>query len=57
MGSEPLFGIGLHSYGFTQGIMNGLIAFYSIEPAVLLAGAFLWFKTTKAGGAVAASGS
>jgi len=39
-----LLGIGLHSYGFTQGIMNGLVAFYAVEGIVLLAGLFLWLR-------------
>ncbi len=36
-----LLGVGLHSYGFTDGIWRALIVFYTIEAAVLLAG-FAW---------------
>jgi ABC-type transport system involved in cytochrome c biogenesis permease subunit len=34
-----LLGIGLHSYGFTGGILRGLLTFYGIEAVVLAAGA------------------
>ena len=32
-----LLGIGLHSYGFTDGIWRALLTFYALEGAVLLA--------------------
>ena len=34
-----LLGIGLHSYGFTGGILRGLMIFYAVEAAVLAAAA------------------
>ncbi len=33
-----LLGIGLHSYGFSGGVLTGLLAFYGAEAAVLLVG-------------------
>ena len=39
-----LLGVGLHSYGFTSGTFNVLLAFYAIEGIVLLAGAATWAK-------------
>ncbi len=39
-----LLGIGLHSYGFTSGIMRGLMIFYGIEAAVVLAGVYAWWR-------------
>jgi len=39
-----LLNIGLHSYGFTSGIMRGLLMFYGIEGAVLLAGVYAWMR-------------
>ncbi|MDA1193820.1 MAG: cytochrome c biogenesis protein CcsA [Planctomycetota bacterium] len=39
-----LLGIGLHSYGFTSGIFNGLLTFYCVEAAVLLVGAYIWLR-------------
>ena len=39
-----LLGIGLHSYGFTSGIMKGLMIFYGIELAVLGAGFIAWLR-------------
>jgi ABC-type transport system involved in cytochrome c biogenesis permease subunit len=35
-------GIGLHSYGFTQGILDKLMIFYFFEGAVLLTGGIWW---------------
>lgn len=39
-----LLGVGLHSYGFTNGAFTGLVIFYGLETVVLLAGfaAWLW---------------
>jgi len=37
-----LLGVGLHSYGFIQGIWNTLFTFYAIESAVLLVGGVHW---------------
>ncbi len=37
-----LLGVGLHSYGFTQGIHGGLVAFYGIETVVLFLGIAAW---------------
>jgi ABC-type transport system involved in cytochrome c biogenesis permease subunit len=39
-----LLGVGLHSYGFTNGAFTGLVVFYGVETVVLLAGfaAWLW---------------
>ncbi len=39
-----LLGIGLHSYGFTSGIMSGLMIFYGIEGSVMLAGVYAWLR-------------
>ena len=36
-----LLGIGLHSYGFTAGVFNALVAFWLIEAAVLLLGFYV----------------
>jgi len=40
-------GIGLHSYGFTRGIILALKIFYGIEGLVLFGGAFTWFMNRK----------
>jgi ABC-type transport system involved in cytochrome c biogenesis permease subunit len=37
-------GVGLHSYGFTQGISFALLCFYGIEAITLCLGAFAWFR-------------
>lgn len=39
-----LLGIGLHSYGFTSGIMKALMLFYGIEGAVVLSGLYAWWR-------------
>ncbi len=39
-----LLGVGLHSYGFTSGIMPWLIAFYVIELTVIFLGAAVWYR-------------
>ena len=43
-----LLGIGLHSYGFTTGIMRGLLIFYGVEGLVLCAGLFAWLRDRRA---------
>jgi ABC-type transport system involved in cytochrome c biogenesis permease subunit len=44
-----LLGVGLHSYGFTSGILWALLVFYAIEAAVLVAGGLhLWMSGTAA---------
>jgi ABC-type transport system involved in cytochrome c biogenesis permease subunit len=40
-----LLGVGLHSYGFTQGVWTGLLLFYGIESLVLLAGGVGWLRS------------
>ena len=37
-----LLGVGLHSYGFTSGILWALLVFYGIEALVLVAGGIHW---------------
>jgi ABC-type transport system involved in cytochrome c biogenesis permease subunit len=37
-----LLGIGLHSYGFTQGAMTGLLLFWVLETAVVFLGLLIW---------------
>ena len=37
-------GVGLHSYGFTSGIIRGLAIFYGVEAAVMLAGLYAWMR-------------
>ena len=39
-----LLNIGLHSYGFTHGIMKGLMIFAGVEVAVLGLGLFSWLR-------------
>ena len=39
-----LLGIGLHSYGFTDGIWRGLITFWGIEGGVIALGAIAFFR-------------
>lgn len=39
-----LLGVGLHSYGFISGVMSTLGIFWAIELAVILVGAFVWFR-------------
>jgi ABC-type transport system involved in cytochrome c biogenesis permease subunit len=39
-----LLGVGLHSYGFTSGIMKSLVIFYGIETVVLLMGASVYLR-------------
>ena len=40
-----LLGVGLHSYGFTTGVMRVLLLFYGFEALLLGAGLVLWFRT------------
>jgi ABC-type transport system involved in cytochrome c biogenesis permease subunit len=47
-----LLGVGLHSYGFTSGILWALVVFFAIEAVVMLTGAIWW---SVAGSAAAAS--
>jgi ABC-type transport system involved in cytochrome c biogenesis permease subunit len=42
-----LLGVGLHSYGFTSGIMNLLVAYWVFECLVILVAAFVWFRDEK----------
>jgi hypothetical protein len=49
-----LLGVGLHSYGFTSGILWALLSFYAIEALVLLVGAAWWHF---AGSAASAAGT
>jgi hypothetical protein len=43
-----LLGIGLHSYGFTSGIMKTLTIFWSIEAALLFVACELWLRSKRA---------
>ena len=38
-----LLGVGLHSYGFTSGIMQSLVGFWSVETLVMLGGLYVWY--------------
>jgi ABC-type transport system involved in cytochrome c biogenesis permease subunit len=38
-----LLGVGLHSYGFTNGVLVALLVFYGVEALVLLAGGVHWW--------------
>jgi len=46
-----LLGIGLHSYGFTSGIMRSLLVFYILEVLMLGACVVLWMRSRKDTGA------
>jgi hypothetical protein len=35
-------GIGLHSYGFTEGVLNALLGFWAFEAALVLASVVWW---------------
>lgn len=37
-------GVGLHSYGFTSGIMNALVVFWSFELLTIAAGSWVWMR-------------
>src|SRR6185436_4470271 len=52
-----LLGVGLHSYGFTSGILIALLVFYGVESLVLLAGGVHWmfFRPSASPAAAAAS--
>ncbi len=43
-----LLGVGLHSYGFTSGILALLLAYYGFEAIVLGVGAFHWWRNRTA---------
>ena len=43
-----LLGVGLHSYGFTNGVMQTLMIFYAIELAVILLGFVVWYRQRSA---------
>ena len=43
-----LLGIGLHSYGFTNGVMNSLILFWTVEAGVMGLGIFAWRRSRSA---------
>jgi ABC-type transport system involved in cytochrome c biogenesis permease subunit len=51
-----LLGVGLHSYGFTSGILIALLVFYGIEALVLAAGGIHWSLRGNAAPASASSG-
>lgn len=42
-----LLGVGLHSYGFTKGVWNSLLAFWLIESLVAFLGLYLSFTQSK----------
>jgi ABC-type transport system involved in cytochrome c biogenesis permease subunit len=37
-------GVGLHSYGFTSGIMNALVVYWGFETLTIAAGAWVWMR-------------
>ena len=37
-------GVGLHSYGFTSGIMNALVVFWCFELLIIGLGAVVWLR-------------
>ena len=39
-----LLGVGLHSYGFTHGLLGKLWMFYGVEWLFVLAGLYLWLE-------------
>lgn len=39
-----LLGVGLHSYGFTSGILPWLLLFYALEGIVILLGVYVWLR-------------
>ena len=47
-----LLGVGLHSYGFTSGIVFALLAFYAVEAAVLAAGGIHYYLANRTGAAL-----
>ncbi|MBN2307358.1 MAG: cytochrome c biogenesis protein CcsA [Candidatus Hydrogenedentes bacterium] len=50
-----LLGVGLHSYGFTSGILHSLLAFYAIETVVLLAAGAVGLRMKRCDAGVANS--
>lgn len=45
-----LLGVGLHSYGFTSGILGGLLGFWLVEAGMLLLAAMAWRVERRSGG-------
>jgi hypothetical protein len=41
-------GVGLHSYGFTSGIMNALVVYWAFETLTIAAGAWVWMREREA---------
>lgn len=39
-----LLGVGLHSYGWTSGILRALLTFFIIEAGILAMGGLLWYR-------------
>jgi ABC-type transport system involved in cytochrome c biogenesis permease subunit len=39
-----LLGVGLHSYGFTSGILPWLLSFYVLEGMIVLLGIYVWLR-------------
>jgi len=37
-------GVGLHSYGFTDGVIGNLLKYYAVEGFVIALGGFVWFR-------------
>jgi len=52
-----LLGVGLHSYGFTHGLLGRLWIYYGIEWLVVLAGLWLWLDDRARRKAIAAAAS
>ncbi|MBI2923562.1 MAG: cytochrome c biogenesis protein CcsA [Planctomycetes bacterium] len=50
-----LLGVGLHSYGFTSGILLTLIGYYVFEALVLVAGGVAWYLKRGAGDSAVAA--
>ncbi len=41
-----LLGVGLHSYGFTSGVMNVLAVFWMLQSIVIALGVYVWLRDT-----------
>lgn len=41
-------GVGLHSYGFTSGIMNALVVYWGLETLTIAAGTWVWMRDREA---------
>lgn len=50
-----LLGVGLHSYGFTSGILLALLGYYAFEALVLVAGGVGWYLKRGAGDSAVAA--